>query len=131
VKGGYSWKFGAVTYGRRIWVRRSVANREVFAPVIVIQNDVGNKFSPTVIAIPLTTKRKNSLPTHGTIYPGASGLDEESMFLAEQILTIDKRRMKYRRGRLTPREMGRVDAALAISIHLIASKVGYAPNSVY
>lgn len=92
-------------------------------PVIVIQNDVGNKFSPTVIAIPLTSKRKNSLPTHGTILPGASGLDEESTFLAEQILTIDKRRMMYRRGRLTPREMGRVDVALSISIHLIKSRI--------
>lgn len=100
-------------------------------PVIVIQNDVGNRFSPTVIAIPLTSKQKNGLPTHGTVYPGESGLEAESTFLAEQIRTIDKGRMMYRRGKLTPREMAAVDASLSVSIHLVAMQAGYAHKSVY
>lgn len=83
-------------------------------PVVIIQNDVGNKHSPTTIVSPLTTKHKKLLPTHFTTY--ATGL--RSTVLTEQIKTIDKSWLGKKLGTLTPYEMEKLDKALAISIGL-------------
>lgn len=89
-------------------------------PIIVVQNNVGNVKSPTVITVPLTTQKKACLPTQGTVRPGRSGLRTASTFMAEQIRTLDKRSLKFRYGTLTPSEMAAVDVALAVSIQIIA-----------
>lgn len=101
-------------------------------PVIIISNNVGNKFSPTFLGIPLTSKPKKNLPTHGVVPANHNGLDTDSTYLAEQITTIDKSRMLYRRGQLTREQMAEMDAALCISIGIAAMQEGhFAPKSVY
>lgn len=82
-------------------------------PVIVIQNDVGNRYSPTVIVAPLTTKEKKPLPTHTTITARA-----KSVCLCEQSTTIDKSRLKEYVTSATETEMHKVDIALAVSFGL-------------
>ena len=89
-------------------------------PVVIIQNDAGNKFSPTVIVAAITTRvtGKKHLPAH--YYIGAdNGLRESSVALLEQIRTIDKRRLEERIGRLSSRHIKGLNHALAISIGLI------------
>jgi len=94
-------------------------------PVLVVQNDVGNKFSPTVIAAAVTSKLdKARLPTHIEISAAAYGLSRDSVILLEQIRTIDKRRLKERIGLLPPTLMKRVDRALYISLGFEQSAVG-------
>lgn len=64
-------------------------------PVLIVQNDVGNKFSPTVIAAAITSQKdKNALPTHIEVDAGNCGLAKDSVVLLEQVRTIDKRRLK-------------------------------------
>ncbi|SDN90856.1 mRNA interferase MazF [Acetanaerobacterium elongatum] len=88
-------------------------------PVLIVQNDVGNKYSPTVIAAAITSqKEKNKLPTHITLESEGCGLSKESVVLLEQIRTIDKRRLKERMGQLDDGSMERVDRALSISFGL-------------
>ena len=88
-------------------------------PVLIVQNDVGNRFSPTVIAAAITSQRdKAKLPTHIQLDSGGSGLIKDSIVLLEQIRTLDKRRLKEHMGRLDNREMERVDEALQISFGL-------------
>lgn len=88
-------------------------------PVLIVQNDVGNKYSPTVIAAAITSqKEKNKLPTHITLESEGCGLSKESVVLLEQIRTIDKRRLKERMGQLDDGSMERVDKALSISFGL-------------
>ena len=83
-------------------------------PVLVVQNDVGNKYSPTVIAAAVTSKiNKAKLPTHIEL-PSAYGLAKDSVILLEQIRTIDKRRLKERIGELPPSTMNRVNKAILI-----------------
>ena len=85
-------------------------------PVLVVQNDIGNKYSPTVIAAAVTSKiNKAKLPTHIEI-PSAFGLAKESVILLEQIRTLDKRRLKERIGELPPATMLRVNRAILISL---------------
>ena len=85
-------------------------------PVLVVQNDVGNKYSPTVIAAAVTSKiNKAKLPTH-IERPSAYGLAKDSVILLEQIRTIDKRRLKERIGELPPSTMNRVNKAILISL---------------
>lgn len=85
-------------------------------PVLVVQNDVGNKYSPTVIAAAVTSKiNKAKLPTHIEL-PSAYGLAKDSVILLEQIRTIDKRRLKERIGELPPATMSRVNKAILISL---------------
>ncbi|MDR1002091.1 MAG: type II toxin-antitoxin system PemK/MazF family toxin [Oscillospiraceae bacterium] len=87
-------------------------------PVLVIQNDIGNKHSPTVIIAAITGKpMKALLPTH-CLLKAQNGLDRESIVLLEQIRTIDKRRLKERVGALEDVDMREVDRALAVSIGL-------------
>lgn len=84
-------------------------------PVLIIQNDIGNKFSPTIIAIAITSKQKSKLPTHIEIEGLKYGLDKDSVILAEQIRTLDKKRLKTKVGTLDNDTMEKVKRALEIS----------------
>ncbi len=88
-------------------------------PVLIVQNDVGNKHSPTVIAAAITSRReKAKLPTHIEVGGGQCGLAKDSIVLLEQIRTLDKKRLKERMGELDPNSMTAVDSALSISFGL-------------
>ena len=89
-------------------------------PVIIIQNDVGNMHSPTVIAAAITSQRgKNKLPTHIEIDSKDNGLKADSVVLAEQIRTIDKSRLKERIGHIDNDEIiGKINNALGVSFGL-------------
>ncbi len=88
-------------------------------PVLVIQNDVGNRFSPTVIVAAITSRiSKSQLPIHVELTVEDHGLDRDSVVLLEQIRTIDKRRLKEKVARLGPETMQRIDQALMISLGL-------------
>ena len=88
-------------------------------PVLIVQNDVGNKYSPTVIAAAITSQReKAKLPTHIEINAQNCGLAKNSVVLLEQIRTIDKRRLKEKMGMLDNGSMYRVNSALSISFGL-------------
>ena len=85
-------------------------------PVLVIQNDVGNQFSPTVVAAAITSRKaKNSLPTH-ILLENVPGLAPTSLLLLEQLRTIDRKRLRGYIGRISKEKMLEIDAALAISI---------------
>ena len=86
-------------------------------PVLVVQNDVGNKYSPTVIAAAVTSKiNKAKLPTHIELPSSSYGLQRDSVILLEQIRTLDKRRLKERIGELNESTMNMVDKAILISL---------------
>ena len=88
-------------------------------PVLIIQNNVGNRFSPTVIAAAITSQNsKAKLPTHIRLYADNSGLSKDSVVLLEQIRTLDKRRLKEKMGTLNSYDMYKVDEALSISFGL-------------
>ena len=88
-------------------------------PVLIVQNDIGNKYSPTVIAAAITSQKdKTKLPTHIQLQADDSGLVRDSIVLLEQIRTIDKRRLKERMGRLDDRSMYRVNQAIGVSLGL-------------
>ncbi|GHU52789.1 mRNA interferase [Clostridia bacterium] len=88
-------------------------------PVLIVQNDVGNKHSPTVIAAAITSQReKAKLPTHIELAADKCGLRTDSVVLLEQIRTIDKRRLKERMGELEPDAMKQVNTALTVSFGL-------------
>ena len=89
-------------------------------PVLVVQNDIGNKFSPTVIAAAVTSKiNKAKLPTHIELPSNEYGLNKDSVILLEQIRTLDKRRLKERIGELPSDTMSKVDRAILISLGFI------------
>lgn len=82
-------------------------------PVVIVQNDRGNRFSPTVICAAMTSRLgKNDLPTHVWVSARDSGLKSDSIVLCEQIRTIEKKRLKGRAGRIAGLAMARVDEAL-------------------
>jgi mRNA interferase MazF len=86
-------------------------------PVLIIQNNIGNKFSPTIIAAAVTSQlTKAKLPTHVEIRQGEFGLEKTSVILLEQIRTLDKRRLKERIGELDEIAILKVDRALLISL---------------
>ena len=88
-------------------------------PVLIVQNDVGNKHSPTVIAAAITSQRdKAALPTHIEVDAQGSGLIKDSVVLLEQVRTLDKHRLREKMGRLDQRSMSRVNQALSISFGL-------------
>ena len=88
-------------------------------PVLIVQNDVGNRHSPTVIAAAITSQTgKARLPTHIPLSAAKCGLEKDSVVLLEQIRTIDKQRLKERMGKLDDRLMTKVDSALAVSVGL-------------
>lgn len=85
-------------------------------PVLIIQNDVGNRYSPTVIAAAITSRMgKTRLPTHIDIYAERAGLAKDSVILLEQIRTLDKKRLKERMGHLEGAVMEQVNTAIAVS----------------
>ena len=89
-------------------------------PVLVIQNDIGNKYSPTVIIAAITSQiNKAKLPTHIEISGEEYGLSKDSCILLEQIRTIDKRRLKEKTGHVSDGLSSLVDEALKISLSLI------------
>ena len=88
-------------------------------PVLIVQNDVGNRHSPTVIAAAITSQRdKSKLPTHIEVSADKCGLAKDSIVLLEQIRTIDKKRLKDRMGELDLTSMNKVNTALSISFGL-------------
>ena len=94
-------------------------------PVLIVQNDVGNKFSPTVIAAAITSQKyKTDLPTHIKVDADGSGLARDSIVLLEQVRTLDKRRLKERMGNLETRDMQRVDRALSVSLGIGGVSMG-------
>jgi len=85
-------------------------------PVLIIQNDVGNKYSPTVIAAAITSQiNKAKMPTHIELSASEYGLYKDSVILLEQIRTIDKKRLREKVAHLDKKLMETVDDALAIS----------------
>lgn len=89
-------------------------------PVLIIQNNVGNKYSPTVIIAAITAKiSKGKLPTHVEVKKDDVGLIRDSVILLEQIRTIDKKRLIQKLGELDASVMARVDEALVVSLGLI------------
>lgn len=88
-------------------------------PVLIIQNDIGNRYSPTVIAAAITSRMsKTRLPTHIDVYADKVGLAKDSVILLEQIRTLDKRRLKEKMGHLDDAMMNEVNAAIAVSFGL-------------
>lgn len=88
-------------------------------PVLIVQNDVGNRYSPTVIAAAITSRMgKTRLPTHIDIYADKAGLAKDSVVLLEQIRTLDKRRLREKMGHLDDAMMRAVDSAIAVSFGL-------------
>ena len=86
-------------------------------PVLIVQNDVGNKFSPTVIAAAITSQKyKTNLPTHIKVNADGCGLQKDSIVLLEQVRTLDKKRLKERMGALDFTDMNRVNRALSLSL---------------
>ena len=88
-------------------------------PVLIVQNDVGNRHSPTVIAAAITRQKdKSRLPTHISINADRCGLAKDSIVLLEQVRTLDKQRLKERMGELDEGAMNKVDNALSVSFGL-------------
>lgn len=95
------------------------SEQEGYRPVVIIQNDVGNRHSPTVIVAAVTSRKeaKEKLPTH--FYAGEeSGLDRPSVVMLEQLRTLDKQRLDKYVGRLDQKKLAELDYALAISLDL-------------
>ena len=88
-------------------------------PVLIVQNDVGNRHSPTVIAAAITSQQtKAKLPTHISIGAENCGLAKNSVVLLEQVRTIDKKRLKEKMGSISPIAMNQIDRAISISFGL-------------
>ena len=88
-------------------------------PVLIVQNDVGNKFSPTVIAAAITSQRfKTNLPTHIKVNADGCGLAKDSIVLLEQVRTLDKKRLREKMGNLPEDDMTKINQALSVSIGL-------------
>lgn len=97
-------------------------------PVLILQNDVGNYYSPTLIVTAATTqKRKKPMPTHVEL-AGVEGLPDTSVFMLEVLRTIDKQRIRSFAGKLTPEQMDKIDAALRVSLRL--GEDAYLPTEV-
>ena len=88
-------------------------------PVLIVQNDIGNKYSPTVFAAAITSRTgKSKLPTHIEVYADKYGLARDSVILLEQIRTLDKKRLKEKMGHLDEDVMGQVNDAITVSFGL-------------
>ena len=88
-------------------------------PVLIVQNDVGNRFSPTVIAAAITSQQsKAKLPTHISITAVKCGLSKDSVVLLEQVRTIDKKRLKEKMGAVDEGSMDEINRAISISFGL-------------
>ncbi len=94
-------------------------------PVLVVQNDVGNRYSPTVIVSAITSRKsKAGLPTHITVDADDCGLTRDSVVLLEQMRTIDKQRLKTKMGNLSDTDMARIDRAISVSLGLEQRMLG-------
>ena len=88
-------------------------------PVIVVQNDTGNKYSPTIIVAPVTSQmNKAKLPTHVKLKGNNYGLPKNSVAIMEQLRTIDKKRLREKIGSFSGNVMNKIDEALSISLAL-------------
>ena len=88
-------------------------------PVLIVQNDVGNRYSPTVIAAAITSRQdKTRLPTHIDIHGDSAGLSRNSVVLLEQMRTLDKRRLKEKMGHLDDSAMNEINTAISVSLGL-------------
>lgn len=88
-------------------------------PVLIIQNDTGNMYSPTVIAAAITSRKsKTPLPTHIAVHAAASGLPQDSIVLLEQVRTLDKVRLKGKTGQISNADMFKINKALSVSLGL-------------
>ena len=88
-------------------------------PVLIVQNEIGNRHSPTVIAAAITSRQdKNRLPTHISVRADRCGLAKDSIILTEQIRTLDKRRLREHMGKVDEKAMKKVDNAIAVSFGL-------------
>ena len=88
-------------------------------PVLIVQNNVGNRYSPTVIAAAITSQQsKAKLPTHIPLHANSVGLSKDSVVLLEQVRTIDKRRLKEKMGSVDETAMNAVNNAISISFGL-------------
>ena len=100
-------------------------------PVLIVQNDVGNKYSPTVIAAAITSRvGKTKLPTHIDIHADRVGLARDSVVLLEQIRTIDKKRLREKMGHLDDSMMNEVNNAIGISFGLGAPDPAGSPGEI-
>ncbi len=98
-------------------------------PVLIIQNDVGNRYSPTVIAAAITSRMsKTKLPTHIDVHAERAGLARDSIVLLEQLRTLDKRRLRERLGHLDEGMMQEIDTAIAVSLGLVPRSTVYAAH---
>lgn len=96
-----------------------VQNREESDPVLIIQNDMGNKHSPTVICAAITSKmNKAKLPTHVELDSRRYNMVKDSVILLEQLRTIDKKRLKDKVCHLDEEILNQVDRALLVSLEL-------------
>ncbi len=101
-------------------------------PVLIVQNDVGNRYSPTVIAAAITSRMgKNRLPTHIDVIADEVGLTRDSVILLEQIRTLDKRRLREKMGHLDDGMMREVDDAIAVSFGLPAANESGTPQAAF
>lgn len=93
-------------------------------PVLIVQNNLGNRFSPTVIAAAITSQQtKSNLPTHIKLNSKYCGLPKNSMVLLEQIRTLDKTRLKEKIGTIDQFCINRINQALSVSFGLVATKM--------
>ncbi len=89
-------------------------------PVLVVQNDIGNKYSPTIIAAAITSRlNKSRIPTHIELSSKEYGLEKDSVVLLEQIRTIDKSRLREKIGELSEYKMNEINRAMMISLGVI------------
>jgi mRNA interferase MazF len=95
------------------------SEQDGYRPVLIIQNDIGNHYSPTVIVACVTTKiYKANIPTHIKINSYDYGLTDDNLILCEQIKTIDKTRLRSKLTELSPFDLSRVNSALKLSLEL-------------
>lgn len=87
-------------------------------PVIIIQNDIGNKFSPTVIVAPMTSQFKKYIPTHVWVGTENGLLNKNSTVLCEQLLTVNKSQLKSYIGKLSPNTMTKINQGIMVSLAL-------------
>lgn len=88
-------------------------------PVVILQNNVGNRYSPTVIIAPITTRNKPRIPTHVSLDGSVPGLYHDSIVLLEQLRTIDKNRLRDKVGSLGEPQMHKINHALEVSVGLL------------
>lgn len=101
-------------------------------PVLIVQNDIGNRYSPTVIAAAITSKLgKAKLPTHIDVFASRVGLVKDSVILLEQIRTLDKRRLREKMGHLDNELMQQVNNAISVSFGLNDTPEATRPPRVY